>query len=240
MLANDGEGTWYTAAEAVAAGLANEVGVRIANGSPPVAPDDEIDEDDDEYARPHRARPGDPRARRPRRRPRRLAGPAAHPAPGAPQAPDRVRGRVHPHRRRICRGIQRRAGSPPCGTRSRLPADADEAAIVAAVTTVVAESLEERPPSDSGVPEDHVVVPKAKIADLETGAAAGLKAAEKAPRDGARGLPRREQVQVRRHQPRRLGEGVRPRPRGHAQALRRGARPGPDQRDRPPGRRRQP
>ena len=45
MTANEGEGTWYTAEEAVAAGLADEVGNRVANGSPPTAPEDELDDD---------------------------------------------------------------------------------------------------------------------------------------------------------------------------------------------------
>ncbi|HTW17073.1 MAG TPA: head maturation protease, ClpP-related [Nocardioides sp.] len=48
MLANNGRGTWYTAEAAVSAGLADSVGTRPAAGSPPVAPEDEIDEDDDE------------------------------------------------------------------------------------------------------------------------------------------------------------------------------------------------
>ncbi len=178
MLANDGEGTWYTAAEAVAAGLANEVGVRIANGSPPVAPDDEIDEDDDELLARiehdlailehdvHAAARAAWQGQQPTQRP-------ALPKPPTASAG----GSTHTE------GGSAVAFSDAQLTTLRdtleLPADADEAAIVAAVTTVVAESLEERPPSDSGVPEDHVVVPKAKIADLETGAAAGLKAAEK-------------------------------------------------------------
>lgn len=50
MLANDGWGTWYTAEEAVSAGLADSVGTRPAVGSPPTAPEDELEEelDDDE------------------------------------------------------------------------------------------------------------------------------------------------------------------------------------------------
>jgi ATP-dependent protease ClpP protease subunit len=49
MMANDGDGTYYTADAAVTAGLASEVGTRVAVGSPPVL-DDEIDDifDDEE------------------------------------------------------------------------------------------------------------------------------------------------------------------------------------------------
>ena len=50
MLANDGDGTWYTAEAAVAAGLADEVGTRVANGSPPTAPEDDDLEDEDTWA----------------------------------------------------------------------------------------------------------------------------------------------------------------------------------------------
>lgn len=49
MLANEGWGTYYTAEEAVAAGLADSVGTRPAAGSPPTTPDeDDSDWDDDD------------------------------------------------------------------------------------------------------------------------------------------------------------------------------------------------
>ena len=55
----------------------------------------------------------------------------------------------------------------------QLEETADEAAILAAVEAVVAENLEERPPAPptASVPEGHVVIPAAKLADLEAGAA---------------------------------------------------------------------
>lgn len=54
----------------------------------------------------------------------------------------------------------------------QLPDTADEGAIVAAVEAVVEESLEEHPPADKpAIPEGHVVIPAAKLADLEAGAA---------------------------------------------------------------------
>lgn len=46
MLVNDEYGTWYTAEEAVAASLADSVGTVVAIGSPPVAPEDELDDAD--------------------------------------------------------------------------------------------------------------------------------------------------------------------------------------------------
>lgn len=46
MQADNGEGTWYTAEEAVAAGLADRVGTVAAIGSPPVAPVDELEDDE--------------------------------------------------------------------------------------------------------------------------------------------------------------------------------------------------
>lgn len=48
MLANEGEGTWYTADEAVTAGLADSVGTRTAVGSPPTSPVEQLDELDDD------------------------------------------------------------------------------------------------------------------------------------------------------------------------------------------------
>lgn len=43
MTADDGGGTWYTAEEAVTAGLADKVGTVAAIGSPPVAPAEELE-----------------------------------------------------------------------------------------------------------------------------------------------------------------------------------------------------
>lgn len=46
MTVNEEMGTWYSAEEAVAAGLADKVGTVVAVGSPPVAPVDDLDDDD--------------------------------------------------------------------------------------------------------------------------------------------------------------------------------------------------
>lgn len=60
---------------------------------------------------------------------------------------------------------------------------ADEAAIVAAVSAVVEENLEERPaaqaPAAAVVPEGHVVVPEARLSDLEAAAQQGVAAARR-------------------------------------------------------------
>jgi ATP-dependent protease ClpP protease subunit len=167
MQANDGWGTWYTADEAVAAALADKVGTVVAVGSPPTAPEDQLDEDDDGWAK------------------------AAHDLELLEQC-------VHPAARAAWQGERPKppsasaVGSPKTegGTAVdftdeqlttmrdalELPETADEAAIVAAVTAVVAENVEER---SASIPEGHVVVPKAKLADLESGATAGLAAAKK-------------------------------------------------------------
>lgn len=50
MTADNGEGTWYTAEEAVSAGLADRIGTVAAVGSPPVTPVEELDDEDDEAA----------------------------------------------------------------------------------------------------------------------------------------------------------------------------------------------
>jgi ATP-dependent protease ClpP protease subunit len=170
MLANEGDGTWYTAEEAVAAGLADSVGTRTAVGSPPVAPEDDLD-DEDTWAR------------------------AAHDV-------DLLEHCVHPVARAAWRG--ERAPKPPTAsaggttpthegssavafsteqitemrTKLGLAEDADEATILAALD----EALDERAEPQStagGVPEGHVVVPQARLADLVAGAAAGTEALQK-------------------------------------------------------------
>jgi ATP-dependent protease ClpP protease subunit len=167
MLADDGRGTWYTADEAVSAKLADKVGTVVAVGSPPVAPEDDAAWDDELLAR------------------------AAHDL-------ELLEHYVHPAARAVWSGVQppkppnaSAVGSIPTegGTamaftpeqlttmRStlELPETADEAAVVAAVEAVVAENLEDRAPT-AGVPDGHVVIPQAKLVDLEEGAKAGLAA----------------------------------------------------------------
>ncbi|MDI6911472.1 head maturation protease, ClpP-related [Nocardioides sp.] len=172
MLANDGWGTWYTAEEAVAAGLADSVGNRIAIGSPPVAPEDEFDELDEE-----------------------MLARAAHDLQILEQ-------NVHPAARAAWQGERPKPPTASAGgsvtteggpavafsdeqlttmrDKLELPADADEAAIVAAVAAVVEENLEERPASPTAaVTPGDVVVPEVRLRDLEAAAAAGVAAAKK-------------------------------------------------------------
>ena len=59
---------------------------------------------------------------------------------------------------------------------------ADEAAIVAAVSAVVEENVEERStnqPAAAAVPAGHTVVPEVRLTDLETSAQAGVQAMKK-------------------------------------------------------------
>src|SRR5690606_34113930 len=55
--------------------------------------------------------------------------------------------------------------------------DADEATILAALDESLAERAEPSPTNE--VPEGHVVIPAAKLADLEAGARAGTEAAKR-------------------------------------------------------------
>jgi ATP-dependent protease ClpP protease subunit len=93
--------TWYTAEEAVEAGLADGSPWCPTPGRPPPpAPEPS----DDEASTTRRRRPENPR-------PSIYAAPTQFPR-ARPQAPDRVRGRAHHHHsgRESRRGVQRRAG----------------------------------------------------------------------------------------------------------------------------------
>lgn len=175
MLADNGRGTWYTAAEAVAAGLAHEVG-NVASTTPPPPDPTEADLDDDEAAAraawdldvlvPSTARAAWTSAGHPA---------APRPTPKPPSAS--AVGSTHTE------GGSAVAFSDEQLTTMRasleLEETADEAAILAAVQAVVAENLEERPaPTAAPVPDGHVVIPAARLSDLEAGAAAGLQAAK--------------------------------------------------------------
>lgn len=179
MLANDGLGTWYTAEEAVTAGLADSVGTRPAAGSPPTAPDDDaLSEDDDELlARVEHDL--------------RLLEQAVHPAALAAW-----QGQANKPPNASAGGSSTTEGGSAVAfsdeqlntLRSKLglPETADEAAIMAAVETVVEENDElgaDAPDADAkaapGIPEGHVVIPEAQLSDLKANASAGAAAAEK-------------------------------------------------------------
>lgn len=86
---------------------------------------------------------------------------------------------------------------------------ADEAAIVAAVDAVVAENLEERTQGNT-VPEGQVMIPAARLADLEAGARAGTEAAQALRNKECQEAPGREPGQVPAHVACRLGGRVPP------------------------------
>lgn len=178
MLANDGDGTWFTAEEAVNVKLADEVGTRVAVGSPPVAPEDDLDWDDDEMlARVEH----DLRLLEQQVHPAALAAwqgdapkPAAKPAPKSPSAS--AVGSTHTE-----------GGSAVTFSDEQLTTmresleveeTADEAAILAAVQAVVAENLEERP-STATAGDGDVVIPEVRLKDLEASAATGVAAMKK-------------------------------------------------------------
>lgn len=171
MLANEGEGTWYTAEEAVAAKLADEVGNRVATSSPPTAPEDQIDEDDDE-----------------------MLARVAHDLALFEQL-------VHPTARAAWHGdapkpptASAEGSTPTQGTETamtftseqlttmraklELPDTADEAAILAAVEAVVEDSLEDKPAGPPDLPEGMVVVEQSVLDELRTGAQQGIEARE--------------------------------------------------------------
>ncbi|HXH77307.1 head maturation protease, ClpP-related [Nocardioides sp.] len=181
MTGNGIIGQWYTGEEAVAAKLADRVGTITAVGSPPVAPDEEIDDLDDlddellarvehdlqllEHHVPAAARAawqGNP------------AKPATKPAPKPPNAS--AVGSTH------TQGGSAVTFSDEQLTTMResleLEETADEAAILAAVQAVVAENLEERPTTETAGDGD-VVVPEVRLKDLETAAASGVAAMQK-------------------------------------------------------------
>lgn len=167
MLANDGEGTWYTADEAVTAKLADSVGTRPAAGSPPVAPEDEFDEGDDEMLARVEHDLG-------------LLEHAVHPAARAAWQGERRSTTPKPPSASAVGSPNTEGGSAVAFSDEQVTTmrqklgiaeDADEATILAALD----EALEERtdPPvaTSPTIPEGHVVIPAAKLADLEAGAA---------------------------------------------------------------------
>ncbi len=174
MTANGLMGTWYSGEAAVAAKLADRVGTVTAVGSPPVAPDDDVDWDDDELL----ARVEHDLVLLEREVPAaaRAAWSGEHPKPPSASAV----GSTHTE------GGSAVAFSNEQITNLRatlgLAETADEAAIVAAVSAVVEENVDERtanPPATAAVPTGHVVVPEVRLTDLEASAQAGVAAAQK-------------------------------------------------------------
>lgn len=173
MRADNNRGTWYSPEEAVSAGLATRVGTVQAAGSPPVAPAEQLDDDEALARAAHDLA---------------VLEQCVHPDVQSAWSGVRARTPKPPSASAV--------GSPiPTGTESAvafsdeqmktmraqlgLPETADEAAITAAVTAVVEENLEERPTTPTAsVPEGHAVLPQQALADLQQQAAAGAAAAE--------------------------------------------------------------
>lgn len=180
MLANEGEGTWYTADEAVTAKLADTVGTLTAISSPPVAPEDELDELDDGEELLARIEHDLTLLER-----------DVHPAARAAWNGERHQApRTHKPPTASAGGSITTQGTETAVTftdqqlttmrdKLGLPETADEGAILAAVEAVVDESLEDRPANtNAAVPEGHVVVPEVRLQDLEQAAQAGVRAAK--------------------------------------------------------------
>jgi ATP-dependent protease ClpP protease subunit len=172
MLANNGEGTWYSAQEAVDIGLADRVANIASTTPPPPMPEPvDLDEDPDFAA----AAEWDFEV---------LLHPAAQSAwsswrryPGAPKPPSAS-----------AVGSNNTEGGSAVAftdeqittlrTKLGVAGDADEATILAALD----EALEERAEPESGnaaVTEGDVVIPQVRLKDLESAAASGVEALKK-------------------------------------------------------------
>lgn len=169
MVADDGRGTWFTAAEAVEAGLADRVGTVTATTPPPPDPAEDSDVDDDEMA----ARAAwdldvlvHPAAR--------AAWSSAERTPKPPSA-----SAVGSHH---TEGGSAVAFSDEQLTTMRqtlgLAENADEATIVAALGEALEERAEPTAAATTAVPEGMSLVETAVLDDLRTGAAAGRSARE--------------------------------------------------------------
>lgn len=152
--------TWYTAAEAVAAGLADRVGVVPDAGPTETAGDngpEPAPEGTEDRARASYDLSLFENAPKP---PTASAGGSTHPTEGGPAVAFSDE-QITDMRRKL--GVAE---------------DADEATILAALD----ESLEERADEtvvNTNVPDGHVVVPEARLKDLETAANAGAEAAKR-------------------------------------------------------------
>ncbi|GAA4117447.1 hypothetical protein GCM10022215_18100 [Nocardioides fonticola] len=170
MTANNGDGTWYSAEEAVTAGLADRVANIASTTPPPPIPDpaDVVDVAPD------------------------LAASAAwdldvllHPAARAAFT-ERRRGALTPPSASAVGSLNTEGGSvvsfsdqavSTLRTKLGVAGDADETVILAALDEALDERADEQP--SASIPEGHVVIPAAKLATLEAGARAGADAAKR-------------------------------------------------------------
>lgn len=166
MLEDDGRGTWYTAAEAVEAGLADRVGNIATTTPPPPEPTDALDLDVDEMA----ARAAfdldvlvHPSVR--------AAWTSRHPSAQTPKPPTApADGNTH---------TEGGAMSFINDVRTKLGVSdesADEAAILAALDEVLDEQAENQPEAGAQVPEGMSLVSTEVLTELREGAKAGREA----------------------------------------------------------------
>lgn len=186
MTANDGEGTWYTAEETVAAKLADVVGTRPAVGSPPTSPEEQLQEledgDDELFARiehdllllEHEVHAAALSA---------WQGQVPSQTPKPPSAS--AVGSTHTE------GGSAVSLSDQAVTTLRtklgIAGDADEATILAALDEALDERADPDPAPTTGSPASataaasagEVAIPEVRLKDLEAAAASGVEAAKK-------------------------------------------------------------
>lgn len=167
MLADGGRGTWYTAQEAVDAGLANRVGTVTSSTPPPPDPSIETDlEDDDVAARAAwdlevLVHPDARAAWRP--------SPTKPPAASADGSiPTTERGSAVAFTDEQMTDLRRKLG---------VAEDADEATILAALDESLDERADEQPPANTTtVPAGMALIDEGTLASLRSDAAAGREA----------------------------------------------------------------
>lgn len=156
------DGTWYSADEAVAANLADRVGTVVAVGAAPEPPPVDLDDESDMAARAA----WDLEV---------LIPTAARSAWSYSPPTASAEGTTHTDE-----GDPAMAFTPEQVTKMRqelgLPETADEATIVAALSEALAEQASDAPAAT--VPEGHVVIPQAKLDDLEAGNQLARKTAD--------------------------------------------------------------
>lgn len=171
MTANGQLGKWYSGAEAVAAKLADRVGTITAVGSPPVAPEDDFDETDDDVI----ARLAHDLA---------LLEQDVHPAARAAWQGERLKpptasagGSPQPEGAAVVDLSDKQIAT--LREQVRFPADADADTIVAAVAEALSERAENTPTSGGPtVGEGQMVVSKTVFEDVTAKAESGARAAE--------------------------------------------------------------
>lgn len=171
MTADNGNGTWYTAEEAVSAGLADRVGTVTAAGSPPVAPVEEIDDQTAALAAWDLDVLVHPAAR------------AAWSTTGAPRPPAASAGGSTPtHEGRSAVAF---TDEQITAMRNRLgiAEDADEATILAALDEALDQRADPTPqattPQAAAVPDGMTLVETTVLDELRSGAQQGVEARQR-------------------------------------------------------------